>query len=146
MGTKAFTEAVKARLGKKPETLPAVTYREFASLHRPHRAREAEKKELVGVDVFIEARTDTLSLQKLLEKIPAGEWRLMMISNRGVNVWPHTLPETFCIDTWRCRYQSANGEKVTHEGVAALLGTLAKAGLDFVKTEHLYTFDGTPGF
>ena len=30
--------------------------------------------------------------------------------------------------------------------IIALLGRLAEAGLDFIKTEHLYTFDGKPGF
>ena len=28
------------------------------------------------------------------------------------------------------------------EGTADLVGELAEAGIDFVKTEHLYTFDG----
>jgi isocitrate dehydrogenase len=30
--------------------------------------------------------------------------------------------------------------------VAELLRRLAEAGVDFVKTEHLFTFDGEPGF
>ena len=30
--------------------------------------------------------------------------------------------------------------------VAELLARLAKSGVDFVKTEHLYIFDGAPGF
>jgi isocitrate dehydrogenase len=30
--------------------------------------------------------------------------------------------------------------------VLALLARLGEAGLEFVKTEHLYTFDGVPGF
>ena len=31
-------------------------------------------------------------------------------------------------------------------GVAALLGRFAEAGLDFIKTENLYNFDGQPGY
>jgi isocitrate dehydrogenase len=30
--------------------------------------------------------------------------------------------------------------------VAALLARFAEAGLDFIKTENLYNFDGKPGF
>lgn len=30
--------------------------------------------------------------------------------------------------------------------ILELLGRLHRAGVDFVKTEHLYTFDGVPGF
>jgi len=38
------------------------------------------------------------------------------------------------------------GPKVQHSDVVALLGRLAEAGLDFIKTEHLYTFNGKPGY
>jgi isocitrate dehydrogenase len=38
------------------------------------------------------------------------------------------------------------GAKLAHHDLVALLGRLADAGLDFIKTEHLYTFDGNPGY
>ena len=33
-----------------------------------------------------------------------------------------------------------------HGSVAVLLAKLADGGIDFVKTEHLMTFDGEPGY
>jgi isocitrate dehydrogenase len=70
-----------------------------------------------------------------------------MISNRGVKVWPQGMPETFCTDHWRCRFLADGaGGTATPAQVLALLGRVAAAGLEFVKTEHLYTFDGVPGF
>jgi len=70
-----------------------------------------------------------------------------MITNRGVKVWPGGLPETFCTDHWRCRFLAAEGAgALDHAGIVALLGRAADAGLDFIKTEHLYTFDGEPGY
>ncbi len=36
-------------------------------------------------------------------------------------------------------------ERRTRE-VIALLERVDAAGLDFIKTEHLYTFDGQPGY
>ena len=70
-----------------------------------------------------------------------------MISNRGQKVYPGGAPETFCVDHWRCRFQDVHpGSSITHEEVIELLGRLVKAGLPFIKTEGLFTFDGEPGF
>ena len=50
-------------------------------------------------------------------------------------------------DNWRCRFFSSKaGQTVTHAEIVALLGRFAAAGYDFIKTEHLYNFDGQPGF
>jgi isocitrate dehydrogenase len=38
------------------------------------------------------------------------------------------------------------GGPVPHTEIAALLARAADAGVDFVKTEHLCTFDDRPGF
>jgi isocitrate dehydrogenase len=63
-----------------------------------------------------------------------------------VKVWPDGMPETFTTDHWRCRFMQTGGAPVAHQEIVALLGRVAAAGLDFIKTEHLCTFDGEPGF
>jgi isocitrate dehydrogenase len=76
-----------------------------------------------------------------------GDLKLKMISNRGVRVWPEKMPETFCGDAWRCRFVSPEKDKpVTLKQIADLLQRLAKANIDFVKTEHLCSFNGVPGY
>jgi isocitrate dehydrogenase len=75
-----------------------------------------------------------------------GAYDLSMITNRGVKVWPGGLPETFCTDHWRCRFMAAPGSRFDHATIAALLSRLASAGVDFIKTETLCTFDGEPGY
>jgi isocitrate dehydrogenase len=69
-----------------------------------------------------------------------------MITNRGVKVWPDGFPETQCVDHWRCRFLSSDGGPVTHRAIVDLLQRLDTAGVDFVKTEHLCTFDGEKGW
>ena len=69
---------------------------------------------------------------------------LVMITNRGVKVWPHGFPETFCTDHWRCRFQG--GAAITHRDILALLERVSGQGLDFIKTENLCTFDGEAGY
>jgi isocitrate dehydrogenase len=56
------------------------------------------------------------------------------------------MKETFCTDHWRCRFKVGEGETLSHAEVIDLLQKADQLGLDFVKTEHLYTFDGVKGY
>jgi isocitrate dehydrogenase len=71
---------------------------------------------------------------------------LTMISNRGVKVWPDGLPETFCTDHWRCRFKFSDDRTGSAGDVINLLSAVDAAGLAFIKTEHLYRFDGKPAY
>lgn len=150
VGTKEFAQAVVARLGQRPEQLAAVSYKgaerqktSGASLSK----QAVEAKTLVGVDVFVESKEGVEALQSKLAGFNGGELALSMISNRGTRMWPNTMPETSVVDSWRCRYQHpSRGSIVAHKDIVKLLDSLATAGVDFTKTEHLYAFDGQPGY
>jgi isocitrate dehydrogenase len=147
VGTKEFAEAVIERLGQLPETLPAVSYKEAPKLHAVLKPREKQKKELFGVDIFIDWDKGTAEeLGKTLEKFKVGNLALRVITNRGVKVYPGGLPETFCTDHWRCRFHAEEGETIEHRQVVELYNQLINAGFDCIKTENLYLFDGEPGF
>jgi isocitrate dehydrogenase len=147
VGTKEFAEAVIERLGQLPETLPAVSYKEAPKLHAVLKPREKQKKELFGVDIFIDWDKGTAEeLGKMLEKFKVGNLALRVITNRGVKVYPGGLPETFCTDHWRCRFHAEEGETIEHRQIVELYNQLIQAGFDCIKTENLYLFDGEPGF
>ncbi len=151
VGTKEFAQAVIARLGKKPHTLPVVSYKQdgdaetFAG-ETIVKERSDTRKDLVGVDVFIDwSQTSPNVLGDTLSKATAGDLKLVMISNRGVKVWPAGKSETFCSDNWRCRFMN-DGKTITHQQIIDLLGRVAAAGFDFIKTENLCNFDGERGY
>jgi isocitrate dehydrogenase len=149
VGTKEFAEAVIARLGQTPQILKARKYSKSDESHATATsAKTAPKKELVGVDVFLDWTSGSANdLGNALSKVNGEGVKLTMISNRGVKVWPDGHTETFCSDHWRCRFlpEAENG-KVAHAQVVSLLDRIAGAGYDFIKTEGLYTFDGQRGF
>src|SRR5881227_3231492 len=92
VGTKEFANAVVERLGKRPNTLKAVTYKEedIAEVYGETIVKERSdtKKELVGVDVFLDwLKGSPDNLGEALSKIPPDGLQLVMISNRGVKVW-----------------------------------------------------------
>ena len=149
VGTKEFAEAVVERLGQTPQILKARKYSKGEeSPASATSSKPAPKKELVGVDVFLDwTRGSANDLGDALSKVNGEGVKLTMISNRGVKVWPGGHAETFCSDHWRCRFlPESEGGKVGHAQVVSLLGRIADSGFDFIKTEGLYTFDGERGF
>ena len=151
VGTKEFAKAVVERLGQAPTKLQPVSYKNGAapiaaadSYHRP-----LEPKQLVGVDLsidFLQGTPDELA--KILQPLELDGLKLEFIANRDVAVWPQGHAETFCTDTYVCRFKlPAEAKNVLQPGsVVALLDRVAKSGLEFLKMELLYTFDGKPGF
>jgi isocitrate dehydrogenase len=150
VGTREFAEAVVARLGQKPEQLKPVVYNRLARMNLvPPKPRRDEKKELVGADVFIswpDQPTDALAAR--LQPLEADGLKLEMLSNRGMAVWPGGNPQTLCVDVYRCRFKRPDNSSATiqHPHIVSLLDRVGKAGLEFVKTELLYNFDGQPNF
>jgi isocitrate dehydrogenase len=149
VGTKEFADAVIKNLGKVPEKLKPVDYSNAvinAHIHTTASKRAMLKKELLGVDMFLEWTGGTPNdLGKELSGIGAGSLKLDVISNRGVKVFPNGMPETFCVDHWRCRY-TADGAVIKHGQIVELLQTLVNAGFDVIKTENLCSFDGEKGY
>ncbi|HRE48962.1 MAG TPA: NADP-dependent isocitrate dehydrogenase [Aggregatilineales bacterium] len=150
VGTKEFAQAVVARLGKKPEQLKPAHYATGETTTPKAAAvaiRTPQKKETIGVDVFVYwTERDPNVLGAKMESFNGEGLNLGMLSNRGQKVYPDGLPETFCTDHWRCRYLSEGGTPLTHPQIVNLLGRVAAGGIDFIKTEHLCTFDGEKSF
>ena len=148
-GTREFADAVIARLGERPAKLRPAHYRaDQPGITLPEPTpRDPARKDIVGIDVFVNYRGAPDSLARELAGAAGGEFELKMITNRGVKVWPEGLPETFCTDHWRCRFMVNHGRHATdHAALVRLLARCAGAGIDFIKTEHLCTFDGEPGY
>ncbi|NIA67554.1 NADP-dependent isocitrate dehydrogenase [Pelagibius litoralis] len=148
VGTKAFAEAVIDRIGQKPDTLQSVSYSGDAKPFAVPRAtpRLPAKKELVGIDVFVDSTTAVDALAEKMRKAENPLFELAMITNRGVKVWPDGLPETFCTNHWRCRYLAKPGKQMNKATIVELMSNLTKGGVDFIKTEQLFTFDGAAGY
>jgi isocitrate dehydrogenase len=147
VGTKQFTQAVIERLGSKPKQLTPVAY-----LDRPIRVTPREivprQKQFVGIDVFIGWDTDGRDPNQIgsrLKELAGDEFELIVITNRGVKVYPDGMPETFCTDHWRCRFMGKS-DSINYSAALALMTRITEANLEIIKTENLYNFDGQPGY
>lgn len=151
VGTAEFAEAVIERLGQTPQKFTPKKYNPDTKPPKVVRkpVTKKAKKVLEGVDVFIdydEDNRDAENFGKAIEKCNTAGLSLKIISNRGVKVYPGGMQETFKSDHWRCRFVKNDGRDLSHGDVTALLESIAGAGFDFIKTEHLYTFDGKRGY
>lgn len=149
VGTEAFAAAVIDRLGQEPRSLQPVRYQAAppSNAGTPSALRQKSLKQLIGVDVFLDwGPGNPEALASRVNPAASGQLALELITNRGIKVWPDGFPEAFCTDHWRCRFRARGDRPVSPGEVVDLLQRLTEAGLDVIKTENLYTFDGVPGF
>ncbi|MEM6646051.1 MAG: NADP-dependent isocitrate dehydrogenase [Bacteroidota bacterium] len=144
VNTQGFTDAIIERLGQRPQTLPAAQFTATA-IKAEAAPTKAHDKALKGVDVFIDwtgGHRDPNGIGHGLDDAMPEGWKLKMITNRGVKVYPDGMPETFATDHWRCRFLPTTATAIDFGHVLTLLHAIHGAGYDVIKTEHLYTFDG----
>ena len=148
VGTMEFAKAVVERLGQMPDRFPSAKYAPREKNEAIHAVMlpQSEKRELVGVDLFVHWRDKPIAeLGEKLVKLCPASMEMKMISCKGLKVWPGELTKMDVTDRYRCRF-SAKGATVTHKDIADLLTRSAEAGIDYLKIENLFTFDGVPGF
>lgn len=147
VGTKEFAEAVIERLGQKPTQLKAVDYSNAKkTIQVKLKPAQPIAIDTVGVDIFLyHEDRDAEKLGKALEQITHNGLHLTMITNRGVKVYPHGLPETFCTDHWRCRFKG-NGSPISYNDIIELQKKITEAGYRIIKTENLCTIEGKEVF
>lgn len=147
--TDEFAAAVIERLGQVPNTFPVACFKSDASekiVCVDKRDASSVHKLLVGVDIYLDDKK--LSIKELGESLQALDLILALevITSKGLKVFPGE-----CIvrtgDHWRCRFLSrVEGRHVSHRDIIDMLLKMDALGLDVIKTENLYEFDGERGY
>jgi isocitrate dehydrogenase len=150
--TDEFADAVIERLGKKPLHFKAVEYQEskakiecYGETKKPR-----AKKALVGIDIFVD--NEDMTPEQLGEKMLklTGPLKAITITSRGLKIWPDCMIQAPFAQHCSCRFQTSTDTKalttVTHKDLLDLIQQFGALGLDVIKTENLYTFDGQLGY
>lgn len=148
VGTKEFGEAIIERLGKKPTKLKeAFPHKRFSPPVIPPFRSASISRECVGIDLYLYARTTAEELTAKLSETQWGKFEIRLISNRGATVYPQGQPETYAIDTWRVRLKPKEKDQEFHlDHTINILKLCKDHGYDVIKLDHLYNFDGSPGY
>ena len=145
VGTDEYTDAVIANLGQRSSRAS----REYHPLHLvawPDTTwhKGPVKRELAGVDVFVESGAAPADLaETLLSAAQGSPFTLQNLANRGVQVWPPTGGRAFLVDHFRARFMT--DAEVDDAAVSDLLVRVGR-GHVWMHVEKLHRFDGEDGF
>jgi len=147
VGTKEFAAAVIARVGQHPNRLKPVAYAKGPAQSATYTASAAVNTamELKGIDVFAYwPSRNANQLAEVVGKFAGDGIKLQMIDNRGVKVWPAGRAETFCTDSFRCRFFADEGTEMSK--LLDIVKRISESGIEIAATQTLRTFNGQPGF
>ena len=124
LGTSAFADAIIANLGKKPAGggVASQANQELKANAHNHLSKnkltvtKGIKEEMVGVDIFVESNDlQPSELAELAKKALNDNFTLVMISNRGTQVWPTGSIYTELVNEYRVRFEKKPGIDVTQK-------------------------------
>ncbi len=110
--TTAFADAIIGNLGKTHPTLPSRTYHPIIlpNVSKIPDLVRVEKRQISGIDVFIESSDEVIAIGSKLEKaISKTPVNLKMISSRGVKLYPGTNPTVDRVDMITMRFSVKDG-------------------------------------
>ena len=156
LGTADFTKAIVSRLGSEPHSVRPVPVQgsDTVTFQAPPKPTEPTmmhtfrglQKEVVGIDVYIDASEAATSTAPRLEKLAEGTpFRLTLMSCRGTQVWPRGSAFTEVVDYWRARFELRDGAKATQADAIRLLDAVA-AGFTISESAVLRTYGGVRGY
>jgi isocitrate dehydrogenase len=153
LSTTEFAQAIIENLGKKPTQPVNRNSAVSATFHLPQKpkqqkmmignARKTEK--IVGVDLFIQSEKTGLEIAQAIQKFNTANCELLMISNRGTQVWPTGSIFTECVDQYRVRFETQNDSALT---LSQMLRLSESVGNEFFvsSVEILRQFDGKAAY
>lgn len=165
VGTKEFTNEVISRLGLKPQTLPIANFSQEENGAKKTKQttteKLAEKRTLIGFDLFIEWNEELSDLINILNQIESEKLEVKMISSKGLLLWPHLdshMMPRYYKGQMILRFigkgitgKSSNiiidsDKTISHSDIVEMLNNFIAKNVDFVKYEGLYLFNGAPGY
>lgn len=154
VNTEEFADAVIERLGQVPTHFEPANYKpgKYAKIEcYGGREKVKTKKTLVGVDLFIDNPND-IDAESLAKKLSplSDKLELIVLTSRGLKIWPNSTIDAPYLRHVCCRFQSAKDisalTEISANDIIALMQKAHDAGLEVIKTENLYTFDGELGY
>lgn len=147
VGTSDFANAVIERLGERPSILKPYSAKSSSrSLPNSPTENLINEKKLIGVDFMIDTTGKTLEYTaNALESI-GGNFKLHLISQRGLKVWPESGTKISDTEIMNCRFIGFEDSGMTHSMIVSLYEKVTAAGFDVTATHTLYSYGTNLGF
>ncbi|MBC7400582.1 MAG: NADP-dependent isocitrate dehydrogenase [Mucilaginibacter sp.] len=154
LNTTQFTDAIIANLGKVPSTGQARESKSTSTFHLPVKpvhqkvmlaAHGNQVEKIVGIDIFFESSMIANDIAPILLNHVKPGFKLVMIANRGTQVWPVGSLFTECVDQYRGRFETTDGSATTIIEMIRLSEAVA-ANFNVASIEILRYFNDKPGY
>jgi isocitrate dehydrogenase len=85
-----------------------------------------EEHKIVGVDFFVECSFQPDAIAQIARKHETNDLKLIIISNRGTQVWPTGSVYTNLVNQFRLRFETGNDLAITQQDVINLYSSMSK--------------------
>ncbi|GAA4309216.1 NADP-dependent isocitrate dehydrogenase [Mucilaginibacter gynuensis] len=154
VNTEGFANAIIANLGKQPAKGSVQAQVDIEpkanTITRPEKNKltviaPVTKQEIQGVDIFVESTLQPNEIAEVAKTKLNDKFKLIMISNRGTQVWPTGSIYTELVNEFRIRYEKTDGVELSQRDVLGIAAELSDA-IKVCSVELLMVFDGKPGY
>ncbi|MDB5030445.1 NADP-dependent isocitrate dehydrogenase [Mucilaginibacter sp.] len=155
LGTTDFADAVIANLGKVPADGGVFADADFQVKQNASPIKNKltlstgakVEEEMIGVDVFVESKVQPGELAEVAKKsLRFNEnFNLVMISNRGTQVWPTGSIYTELVNEYRIRFEKKPGTTIKQKEILHIAADLSE-DVKVCSVEFLMNFGGKIGY
>jgi isocitrate dehydrogenase len=128
VSTMGFAQGIVSNLSKVPgkSTFKGWTPPIKPEVNKVMVSKRTESETTVGMDFFVDSSLPPLKVAEVLKpKIPSN-MNLVMISNRGTQVWPTGSTFTQCVNHYRCRVELKDTkDKISESDVLKIASDIA---------------------
>jgi len=133
VNTTQFAQAIIDNFGKLPKTNPRPLLKNFDFVPSNSKITEnpilegsqKEEHKIVGADFFIENTLQPAAIAKIAMKHENDDLKLIIISNRGTQVWPSGSVYTNLVNQFRLRFETVANKAITQQDIIALYSALS---------------------
>jgi isocitrate dehydrogenase len=87
--------------------------------------QQKEVHKIIGADFFVESNMQPDAIAQLATKHEMGDLKLIIISNRGTQVWPTGSVYTNLVNQFRLRFESTTNTAIPQQEIIDLYSSLA---------------------
>ena len=152
--TTGFADAIINNLGKTPEKGIATSKANFEKATQREERPTANKvtetepgisEEIMGADIFVETVLQPKQMAEIAQSILNAKFKLVMISNRGTQVWPTGSIFTELTNQSRFRFEKNEGQQITAKDIFELAASVSEK-VTICSVEFLKKFGGKLGY
>jgi isocitrate dehydrogenase len=153
LNTTEFAQAIIDNFGKAPKNNARAIINDFEFVPTNSNitqnpmllGKQKDEHAIAGVDFFIESELQPNAIAQIAQKHETDLLKLIIISNRGTQVWPTGSVYTNLVDQFRLRFETTSNNPISQSNIIDLYSAMSK-DLQISSVEVLNMWGGKKGY